>query len=671
MHKTKKKLLFSSALAALILTGCGGGGTGSTTTPAANNGVVQLAGVVVTPNLGVVQNVTVTATDLTTNKQLGITSTADAYGRYIVPNAATKNPIIIKVTGGTYLDEATGTNISLPTSGITACLPDASAAPASGVAVTPITEIATQAALKSGNPTAAVIDAANKNVGSALLNGADPTTTVPVDISKATPAGATPEQKNYARVLAGLAVFAKNSGTDLFASAQTLTGALFDPYGKPALSKGGAIPVSITTLQAEVTNYTPPANLAANTPPADPYAVIGLVTPALSTTPTQYYFMAVDLDPYTTGTGQSVSSVVALGNVTMNFNAGTDTWNTFAVYSNGVASTMQSGSDAISRNTNGQVQIVPKPNPTNQAPETVDFSKDGEFAVLQSIADNSAFKQMHLGLIVRKPTTAPTLASVAGTYHLFLAAHDSSSAPTALPGYTEHGLLTLDGRGGLSYNMSHSVISAQGVSTTLTKNPAPLPYSVDPYAVIIDTSSMGGLTNGGHLIFSANGQYALYEVHAAGNQEWGIAIRDHANNIPFSAMTHAILFDAHSQSLPMGMDFHKGLNYAAISPTPAPVMVNGVTASAHMGPVKEFAPAQFAPQIMCGTATTPACGTGMDIVYQPIAPNTTQAAVNGAFTMADVQDTTLTPFATGFISAQGDVTVVEDYGNALVIGLGR
>jgi len=657
--KLGKKIFYVSVMATMSLTGCGGGGSTSSSN---TNGPVSLAGVVVTPNLGPVSgNVTVTAIDLTTNKILGSSSTQNADGSFTISKAGVKNPVIIKVTGGQYLDEASGKNRALPTSGISACLPDASQT--TNVAVTPITEIATQAALKAGTVTAAGIDAANKNVGSALLNGADPTTTIPVDISLAAPQTATTAQKNYARVLAGLAVVAKNSGQDLYAAAQAFSANLFDAYGQPALSTGGALPANITNLQAATNNYKGAGSIGASTvPAADPYAVIGLVNHALtSSKPARYSYMQVILDPYTAGQGQAVKSMVILGTETPDLRTGISQTSAFAAYVNGSA--VQSfavaalkGTHSVSRNPYGQIIVtVPAWNQKALSPVTFDFSKDGEFAVGQQIADNG-LKTVLINILVKKPTTAPTVASVKGKYHLFLIAHNSSSnAP--MMGYTEHHLLTLDGKGnatlvGVNNDQSSGVVVTSLIKSSYT-------YKADAHGVLLST--------GNRLIFSANGQYALYAQQSPGLQEWGVAIKDHANNISFSSMNKAIIFDTHSQGLNMGNDWHKGINYAKMMPS----TVKG--ASPYMVPVKAFIPAQVAPNLYCGTAATPGCGAPWPALFQPL-KGTGNAAINGEFKFNDVSNGIADPNAyigDGYISVQGDVRLIEDRGNALVIGLGR
>ncbi|MDX8382233.1 MAG: hypothetical protein R8M14_09010 [Ghiorsea sp.] len=647
-----------SIIAGFILISCGGGG-GSGSASSNNTTTtdqVSITGVVVVPNLGPVTAVTVTATDLTTNQELGSVNTANADGSYTVPNAKVSNPIIIKVTGGTYLDEATGAQKSLPTNGISACLPNPSTV--TKVAVTTVTEIATQAALKSGSVTAASIDAANRNVGSALLGGADPTTTIPIDISKAIPASATVAQKNYARLLAGLAVDAKNnSGGDLYSAAQRFANVLFDATGAPKLSTGGALPADITNLQTAVQNYVPVGTIsAANVPPADVNAVIGVVNPAREAVAKagSFLFLNVEMDRLTMGTMQGSDSFVAYGVMTPDLVANTIRDAEVAVFINGVADVIGSGNPAMSFTPYGQLIQ----GSSNAGAVTYEFAKDGEFAIGEDIGTNAS-NAVRVKMLVKRPVTAPTLASVAGTYHIVLMAH-SSASPTASAGYTENGTLVLDGLGGSTYTAENTDITTgtpifTPVSSTST-------YSVDPYGVALNT---GG---NGHILLSDNGLYGLYELHAGGTQEWGMVIKDHATSIPFSAMTKGIYYDAHAQGTMAGIDFHKALDVRAFSSTTV-ANANVLTHS-----LRAFAPVQLSPAVMCGVPTTAACAATRDIplTFLPVAPNTAQTAANGVFAVMDTQVLGQIPNFKSYISQDGGVFWTDDgEAAAIMIGLGR
>ena len=653
-----------SILAGFILISCSGDGGGTTAATNTTTGVsqVSLTGVVVVPNLGPVTAVTVTATDLTTNQELGSTNTANADGSYTVPNAKGSNPILIKVTGGSYLDEATGTQKSLPTNGISACLPDPSTV--DKAAVTTLTEIATQAALRSGSVTAASIDAANRNVGSALLGGADPTTTIPIDISQAIPANATTAEKNYARVLAGLAVDAKNnSGGDLYSAAQRFTDALFDTSGAPKLSTGGALPADIVNLQAAVQNYVAVGTIsAANVPPVDTYATIGLVNPATANgSVLEYYYMEVFMDSYAAGTGQISEATVELGLETSDLPTGVASWSAFASYVNGVPEVvLASGVHSVQMNANGQLLWGNPAFPSNQ-PIKVDFSKDGQFGIGRDFGDNGA-QAVRLNLMVKTPKVAPTLASVAGKYHVLLMAHDSSMTPSASAGYTEHGSFVFDGNGGLTYSAVNTDVST-GMPVVTQVNLTNT-YTVDPYGIVLNT---GG---NGHILLSDNGLYGLYELHAAGTQEWGVVIKEHTTTVPFTKMTSAKAFDIHFQGgAGVVGGFYKAVNRVNFTP------VTGSAFDFNMTIEKSFAPVQLAPAVWCGTASTATCSTALGgaglNTYVPVNAADGPNAVNGNF-FANPNGAVNPASLAGFVSSDGSLFGFDDgEAAAIVLGLGR
>jgi len=657
MYKINQCIL--TAFMSFILISCSNGGdSGSASSSTTTEQQVSITGVVVVPNLGPVTAVTVTATDLTTNQELGSINTANADGSYTVPNAKVSNPIIIKVSGGTYLDEATGAQKSLPTNGISACLPNPSTV--TKVAVTTVTEIATQAALKSGSVTAASIDAANRNVGSALLGGADPTTTIPIDISKAIPAGATAAEKNYARLLAGIAVDAKNnSGGDLYSAAQRFANVLFDATGAPKLSTGGALPADITNLQAAVQNYAAVGTIsAANVPPVDTYATVGLVNPAAANgSVLDYYYMEVFMDSYTAGTGQVSEAILELGLESSDLSTRVANWSAFAANVNGVPETvLGAGVHGVQMNANGQL-LWSTPTAPNNQPIKVDFSKDGQFGIGRDFGDNGA-QAVRLNLMVKKPKVAPTLASVAGTYQLLLMAHNSGGTPSASAGYTEHGTIVLDGTGGLTYTGVNTDVST-GVPVITTVNGTNT-YTVDPYGVVLNT---GG---NGHLILSDNGIYGLYELHAAGTQEWGVVIKKHTTSVPFTRITSAKAFDIHFQGGAGVMGgFYKAVNRVDFTP------VTGSAYNFNMAVTKSFAPIQLAPAVWCGTASTAACTLGGTNAYVPINAADGPNAVNGRF-YANPNGAINPAQLSGYVSQDGSVFGFDDgEAAAIVLGLGR
>jgi len=666
LYNTKSMRIMVLTMLISSMTACGGGG-GTTTTPVAPNPpqpvIGSITGIV---NLGPVDNGTVTVTDLVTGTVIGTGTTAtNGTGQFNVPlTATTVNPVIISVTGGTFLDEYTGLNSPpLPTAGVTACLPALPTLnPATpNVAVTPLTDIATIAANRaiaagSATPLSTIVDNANVRVGNALLGvGVNPTTTIPSNISQP-PAGTTVAQQNYARVLAGFAVVAAGNFT---AATTSLTDALFDPYGAPAAT-GGTLPAAVANLANEATNYTAPANTAliqpANVPAADPYAVIN--TLAAQVVGQTYYMLQTSMDPYTT-TGQISQSFTRMSSSTVNTN-GTIAGSDFLAVNNGILGTPlppQATNQTYSITASNQLLLSFAP-----GYGTFTFSRDGEFGIAEMI-DMYANREVMPNFLVKKPATPPTLASVAGTYHIIIMGHDSSMAPTAMPGDTQVGTVAFDGVGGVVQNITSSTVTPGTGAVVASPGVFPTTYSID-----LATGAV--LTPNGHFLFSANGQYALYETHTAGRQEWGIAIKDHTSAIPFANMTNALMFDTHAQGTNLGLDFHKALNLVQLTPDPG-------LADVVMQPLKIFAPFQL-PSIMCGVTTFPACAaSASSLIFNPVAPNVARTAVNGQFTVNDVltANPVVAPGAQtmpGYISQNGDVFWFQDaLGSAIVIGVIR
>ncbi|MDX8380689.1 MAG: DUF5011 domain-containing protein, partial [Ghiorsea sp.] len=360
-----------------------------------------------------------------------------------------------------------------------------------------------------------------------------------------------------------------------------------------------------------------------------------------------YNYMFVSVDPYQSPGVQTSETFLELGTVTPNVPSLTMPFASFAAYTNGVAGPLVSGSQPVqATGRKHQLQLM------SGSPTTFDFSLDDEFAVGENVDANGA-QATRLEFWAKKPTTGPTLASVAGSYRLVLLAQDNSLGPvTALAGYTENGVMTLDGAGGLTYTATNTeIIGGVPVVSPVSGTNS---YTVDAHGAVLNT---GG---NGHLILSDNGQYGLYELHAAGLQEWGIAIKQHTTTIPLSVMTHGVVYDIHNQ----GGILNKALNVRYMSPTPA---VNTV----YLTTMKALAPTQLFPNLMCGVMGTPGCVSNISAVLAPVAPNVAASAANGEFTLLDVNAVGFIPPFTSYIS-QGGVFFTDDgEAGSIMIGIGR
>lgn len=246
MTKTRSALL---AVALLSVYGCGGGGDDPVTDPVippppATSSTIS-GGVVKGPVTGA----TVTFFALNTNgskgAQLG-TTTTDSSGNFTVTvTPAPTTPFLAETSGGTYVDEATGTTVTLAAADkLTAVLP----AGTTSATVTPLTHIAAaraQALAASGTSLATAVNSSNTGVAS-QYGIADIVGTLPPAANNATSvATTTREERLYSLVLAGIAQQANGAGVrsmDLAkALAEDAKDGIFD-------GKNGAAAISVATM---------------------------------------------------------------------------------------------------------------------------------------------------------------------------------------------------------------------------------------------------------------------------------------------------------------------------------------------------------------------------------------------------------------------------------------
>ena len=146
-----------------LVTACGGGGT-STGGAGAAVGNTIVSG---TASLGIIQNGRVKVYQVTSDgrKIFLAETTTDSSGRYSVSITTPSTTVLVEVSGGTYVDEATGFTVIRSDSEV---LHAAVGSPATNqqIAVTPLTEIAYRLA---GSPlTPSSIDSANSKVSDAF-----------------------------------------------------------------------------------------------------------------------------------------------------------------------------------------------------------------------------------------------------------------------------------------------------------------------------------------------------------------------------------------------------------------------------------------------------------------------------------------------------------------------
>jgi hypothetical protein len=148
-------------------------------------------------------------------------STVDATGHFSVPLGAYAGTVMLQMTGGTFMDPATGTNMLMQSGDVlTSCVPSISAgSTTTGVQVTPLTSMAQAMAQNmAGGMTAANAGTANTAVGNYFMMG-DILMTSPMDPAVAgSGTGATQDQRNYGMSIAAMSQYAGTIGMSVSSS---------------------------------------------------------------------------------------------------------------------------------------------------------------------------------------------------------------------------------------------------------------------------------------------------------------------------------------------------------------------------------------------------------------------------------------------------------------------
>ena len=178
-----------------------------------------------TASLGLIQNATVNFYRADGSTLIG-TGDTGASGSVTVPATGYTGPVIIEVLGdadASYFDESAGTAIAF---GAGQKLRAVIAAPGGAVAVTPLTELAYQAAANAGQIpiTAAQADAANEAVRAALAPGLSSILSVPTPFDASTTSGSLTDSEagRYALILAALAELASGDASPALTVLQAL-----------------------------------------------------------------------------------------------------------------------------------------------------------------------------------------------------------------------------------------------------------------------------------------------------------------------------------------------------------------------------------------------------------------------------------------------------------------
>jgi hypothetical protein len=194
--------------AALLLFGCGG--ASETTLPAGG----AITGRVTKGPVGAAAVVAFSISGGAMGPQLGA-ATSDAQGNFTLPVGGYAGPVMLRMSGGAYTDEATGTSMTMQSGDVmTAVVPSVTAgATTSGIQITPLTSMAqARAQDMAGGMTPANIATANGAVGSYFSVG-DILHTVPMNpLAPGSGAGATQDAKNYGMCIAAMSEYAKGLG---------------------------------------------------------------------------------------------------------------------------------------------------------------------------------------------------------------------------------------------------------------------------------------------------------------------------------------------------------------------------------------------------------------------------------------------------------------------------
>jgi len=238
-------------LSAAILVSCGGGGAGGNG-GASSATTGTLSG---TATKGPVSGGTVTAFAISNGAkgiQLGSAQTS-SNGNFTMTVGAYSGPLMLQMHGGSYMDEATGTQMSMLDADDMFCvLPTISVSAGSAVAgiqITPLTSMAhSWAEHMSGGMTMPNIDTANSHVGAVYVGpGADIVMTHPIDPTVSGAAnGASIEARNYGMMLAAMSQEAHDLGMSTSSSSMITAmqddasdGIMNGMMGSDAINMGG------------------------------------------------------------------------------------------------------------------------------------------------------------------------------------------------------------------------------------------------------------------------------------------------------------------------------------------------------------------------------------------------------------------------------------------------
>ena len=235
-----------------LLFGCGG--SSSSTAPAVNGGTTGANGMISgTAVKGPVDGGTVTAYAVS-NGAMGTqlaSGTTDAQGNYQISIGTYSGPVMLQMSGGTYIDEATGLTMTMsPGDVMTAIMPSIiSGETITNIQVTPLTSMAQAMANNmAGGMTGANITAANTSVGNYFMVN-DILHTQPMNPLVSGSSGtATQDMRNYGMAIAAMSQSATDMG--MTSSSSMVTAMMNDASDGVMNGLMGSTPVMMGGMMA-------------------------------------------------------------------------------------------------------------------------------------------------------------------------------------------------------------------------------------------------------------------------------------------------------------------------------------------------------------------------------------------------------------------------------------
>ncbi len=238
-----------------ILFGCGGSGGGGTS-PAAPGAAGTISGMAVK---GPVSGATVTAYGIT-NGVIGMqvaSGLTDSNGNFTMSIGDYSGSLMLQMSGGTYMDEATGATMAMsPGDIMTAVIPSVMTGETmTSVQVTPLTSMAqTMAQNMAGGMTGTNITAANSSIGAYFMVN-DILRTAPMNpLVSGAGNTATQDMKNYGMAIAAISQSAKDMG--MSSSSNMVTAMMEDASDGVMNGMTGSTPVVMGGMMAGSSTMT-------------------------------------------------------------------------------------------------------------------------------------------------------------------------------------------------------------------------------------------------------------------------------------------------------------------------------------------------------------------------------------------------------------------------------